>query len=226
MTTTYDPFHPKYYDEVDLRQELVRVFDLCHGCRLCFKFCPSFPTMFDAIDRHDDQDSARLTNAEQDHVVDQCFNCKLCYVNCPYIPGQSEWELDFPRLMMRADQVLYRERRRSLRTKLTDTALASTDLVGRAGSALAPLVNAAIRTPDSPPRKLMEATAGIAAERVLPPYRRQRFTTWFREHVAARRAARGEPAARPQVAAVFPTCLVEYQDTQVGRDLVRVYEHN
>jgi Fe-S oxidoreductase len=25
---------------------------------------------------------------------------------------------------------------------------------------------------------------------------------------------------------VFPTCLVEYQDTQVGKDLVRVYERN
>ncbi len=62
MTTTYDPFHPKYFDEADLRDELTRVYDLCHGCRLCFKFCTSFPTLFAFIDEHDDQDAARLTH--------------------------------------------------------------------------------------------------------------------------------------------------------------------
>ena len=76
-----------------VREELTRVYDLCHGCRLCFKFCTAFPTLFDYIDRHDDQDAGRMSPAEQDQVVDECFNCKLCYVNCPYIPGQSEWNL-------------------------------------------------------------------------------------------------------------------------------------
>src|SRR5690606_27998172 len=80
MTTTYDPFHPKYFDEADLREEMTRVYDLCHGCRLCFKFCTAFPTLFEAIDRHDDQDAAKLTTAEQDQVVDECFQCKLCYI--------------------------------------------------------------------------------------------------------------------------------------------------
>ena len=96
VTTTYDPHHPQYLDEADLREELTRVFDLCHGCRLCFKFCTSFPTLFEFIDRHDDQDAARLTPAEQDQVVDECFQCKLCYVNCPYIPGQHEWAHRLP----------------------------------------------------------------------------------------------------------------------------------
>src|SRR3546814_17320087 len=81
MTTTDDPFHPRYVDAADLLEEMVRVYDLCHGCRLCFKFCSAFPTMFAAIDNHDDQDAAKLTTAEQDQVVDECFNCKLCYVN-------------------------------------------------------------------------------------------------------------------------------------------------
>ena len=60
MTTIYDPKHPQYTDEADVRSELTRVFDLCHGCRLCFKFCTSFPTLFEMIDRHDDQDAGRL----------------------------------------------------------------------------------------------------------------------------------------------------------------------
>lgn len=221
MTTTYDPFHPKYFVESDLREEMTRVYDLCHGCRLCFKFCDSFPTLFAFIDEHDDQDAARLTEPEQDLVVDQCFQCKLCYVNCPYTPGKHEWELDFPRLMMRADQVLHRTRSRTLATRLTDGALASTDLFGRVGSALAPLANKAIDSPLSPSRRVIQKVTGIAAERILPPFQRVRFSTWFKK-----RSSRIASPRRSQVAAVFPTCLVEYQDTQVGKDLVGVYERN
>jgi len=223
MTTTYDPFHPKYFDEADLRQEMDRVYDLCHGCRLCFKFCSSFPTLFAAIDRHDDQDSAKMTAAEQDQVVDECFNCKLCYVNCPYIPGQHEWELDFPRLMLRAEQVLHRERKRPVRTRITDQALGRTDLAGKVNTTLAPVVNKVVEAPGGRGRKLMEKVVGIAGDRVLPPYARQRFSTWWR--------TRGGPAGRTVDAdqghaIVFPTCIVEYQSPQVGKDLVRVYERN
>ena len=31
MTTTYGPRHSRYRDEADLRDELTRVYDLCHG---------------------------------------------------------------------------------------------------------------------------------------------------------------------------------------------------
>jgi Fe-S oxidoreductase len=220
VTITYDPFHPQYYVESDLRDELTRVYDLCHGCRLCFKFCPAFPTLFDFIDQHDDQDAARLTPAEQDQVVHECFNCKLCYVNCPYIPGQSEWAIDFPRLMLRAEQVLHRKGDAPLRSKLTDQALGRTDLVGKLNTAIAPLANKVAATPGSLPRRLLEKTVGIASERVLPPYARQRFSTWFEKRKAARLE---EPQGR---VALFPTCLVEYHAADVGRDLVRVYERN
>jgi len=27
-----------------------RVFDMCHGCRLCYSLCDSFPTLFDLVD--------------------------------------------------------------------------------------------------------------------------------------------------------------------------------
>lgn len=86
MTTTYDPFHPAYLDEADLRQEMDRVFALCHGSRLCFKFCTSIPTLFEMVDTFDDQDAGRMTPVQQDQVVDECFGCKFCYINCPYVP--------------------------------------------------------------------------------------------------------------------------------------------
>ncbi|HSL58796.1 MAG TPA: heterodisulfide reductase-related iron-sulfur binding cluster [Acidimicrobiales bacterium] len=223
MTTTYDPFHPKYFDEADLREELTRVYDLCHGCRLCFKFCDAFPSLFEMIDQHDDQDAARLTPAEQDRVVDECFQCKLCYVNCPYIPGQSEWELDFPRLMMRAEQTLFRSHKRTVKDRLTDSALSRTDLVGKLNTAAAPLANKAIGTPGSGVRKLIEKTVGIASERVLPPYNRERFSTWFKKRTTVRTAATDDAQGK---VALFPTCIVEYQNAGIGHDMVKVYERN
>ncbi|HET6951177.1 MAG TPA: heterodisulfide reductase-related iron-sulfur binding cluster [Acidimicrobiales bacterium] len=224
MTTTYDPFHPRYFDEADLREEMNRVYDLCHGCRLCFKFCSAFPTLFAAVDKHDDQDSARMTVAEQDQVVDECFNCKLCYVNCPYVPGQHEWALDFPRLMLRAEQVLHRNRPRPIAARLTDQALGRTDLAGKVNTALAPVVNRVVEAPGGTGRRLMAKLTGIAGERVLPPYARQRFSTWWRTRRAARAAADAAPGAREAI--LFPTCIVEYQSPQIGKDLVRVYERN
>jgi glycerol-3-phosphate dehydrogenase subunit C len=221
VSTIYDPHHPKYLDEGDVRDELTRVYDLCHGCRLCFKFCSSFPTLFSYIDKHDDQDAARLTKGEQDQVIDECFQCKLCDINCPYTPAKGhEWQLDFPRLMLRADAMRHATGQVPTRKKLTTAAMGHTDLVGKVSTTLAPLANAATGTPGSLMRKVIEKTAGVSSQRILPPFARVRFSTWFRKRAAARIADRQASVT------VFPTCLVEYQTPQVGKDLVRVYERN
>ncbi len=220
MTTTYDPFDATYFEESDLRAEMTRVFDHCSGCRLCFKFCESFPSLFSFIDAHEDQDAAKLTVEQQNQVVDECFNCKLCYVNCPYTPDLHEWNLDFPRLMLRAEQVLHQNRKQPLRHKLADKALANTDLIGSVNTKAAPLVNKALSKPGGKIRLLVEKTIGISAQRVLPPYARQRFSTWFKKHDTAL----GRP--HQATAVLFPTCIVEYQDAGTGHDMVKVYEHN
>ena len=122
--------------------------------------------------------------------------------------------------MMRADQVRVKAGDLTAKDKLQNQALARTDLVGKLNVAAAPLANKAIGTPGSFTRKVMEKTVGIASERVLPPYARQRFSTWFKKRlpkVAAKRQGK---------VALFPTCLVEYQDPAIGRDLVQVYERN
>jgi Fe-S oxidoreductase len=218
MTTTYDPYNPHYLVEADLRQEFERVFDLCHGCRLCFNLCPSFPSMFDAIDGHDG-DVAAMTVAEQDKVVDECYQCKLCYVKCPYVPPH-EWDLDFPRLMMRAHAVRHAKPGRPVVERLADQFLGRTDLLGAVSSAAAPIVNAITQTSGSLPRRVMQETVGIHAERVLPPYARERFSTWFR-----RRKPAGVESPKAEVS-VFPTCFVEYMAPEIAEDLVAVYEHN
>ena len=221
MTITYDPKHPLYLDEADVRSELTRVYDLCHGCRLCFKFCTSFPTLFSYVDQHEDQDAGRLTPAQQDQVIDECFQCKLCYVNCPYIPELHEWALDFPRLMLRAQAMRHATGQVPLRKRLTTSIMGHTDAMGTVASAVAPLANKAMGAKSgSLVRKAISATAGVSSVRLLPPYAKTRFSTWFKKRV--------KPVLKKKQGsvAVFPTCLVEYQQPLVGRDLVRVYERN
>ena len=217
MTITYDPTHPKYFDEPDLREEMNRVYDLCHGCRLCFKYCTSFPTRFEIVDSKHDQQVHPMTPVEQDKVVQECFQCKLCDINCPYTPGQNhEWQLDFPRLMLRANAIKKRQGGR----KLADQVFGRADLVGTMSSLAAPIANKVIGKPNTPVRKALAKTLGVSSKRLLPPYAKTRFSTWFKRRSVAL------PATRQAKVAVFPTCLVEYQNPQIGKDLVGVYERN
>ena len=221
MTITYDPKHPMYLDEADTRHELERVYDVCHGCRLCFELCPSFPTLFSYIDAHDDQDAGQMTPAQQDHVIDECFQCKLCYINCPYTPNQHEWALDFPRLMLRANAMRRENGQVSLRTKLTTAVMGRTDAIGKVATSMGVVTGVVMGAkPGSLIRKVVEKTAGISSVRLLAPFARTRFSTWFKNR------PKTTMLNRQAKVAVFPTCLVEYQDPGIGQDLIKVYERN
>ncbi len=82
-------------------------------------------------------------------------------------------------------------------------------------------VNWATGTPGSWPRRAMEKTVGLASQRLLPPYAKQRFTTWFKRRPGPAGVSNGGGAV-----SVFPTCFVEYMEPDVGRAIVEVYEHN
>ncbi len=228
MTTAnlYDPRAAEYYDSAAARAERDRTFQICSDCRVCVRFCPSFKDLFRMIDERDDgAHDVSFLSADQHHqVVDECYQCKLCYVVCPYTPGkEQDWVIDFPRLMLRSLAIAERDGKVSRSAKL----LARTDLQGKVATALAPLVN---RTNDvGLVRGLMEKTTGIAKDRLLPTYARVRFSKWFRHRSPA--PALGPKAASTKVpsrgeVALFPTCLVEYQDPAIGRALVGVYERN
>ncbi len=221
MTTTYDPKNPLYFDEADVREELTRVFDICHDCRLCFNLCSSFPTLFGYVDAHDDQDAGRMTPAQQDQVTDECFQCKLCYVNCPYTPELHERALDFPRLMLRHDAMRMANGQVTLRKRATNEVMGHTDALGKLATTIPTITNVVLGAkPGSLVRKIVEKTAGVSSVRLLPPFAKQRFSTWFKN--------RAIPvlAKKQGSVAVFPTCLVEYQQPAIGQDLVKVFERN
>ena len=72
---SYDPNEPKFWDKAALDKEITRVFEICHGCRMCFKFCDSFPKLFDLLDKTHDGDVHKLTAADVEGVMDACFQC-------------------------------------------------------------------------------------------------------------------------------------------------------
>jgi len=211
---TYNPNDPKYWDKAELEKELVRSFDLCQGCRLCFKFCQSFPTLFDAVDTHGD---VRLIPDEiRRRVVDECFQCKLCYTQCPYTETEGhEFKLDLPRLLLRANAVRRRDEGVPLREKL----LGDPDRLGKLACRTAWLANAANRF--RPNRVVMEKVMGIHRDKLLPQFASTTFERW-----AGRQGAATEPSPGERRVVLFATCFVNYNRPEVGQAAYRVFEHN
>lgn len=211
---SYDPAEPVYWERAGLDQELTRAFEICHGCRLCFKFCDTFPGLFRLIDDRHQGDVRRITAAETASVLDTCFQCKLCEVNCPYTPRDGhEFQLDFPRLVHRHRAV--RARRDGL--GLRDRFLADPDRAGRLARASRGLANAANRFPLH--RWLLEKVLGIHRDKWLPPFAAETFEAW-----AARTGRLG--AGPGGEAVLFQTCYVQHNAPALGRDTVEVLERN
>jgi glycerol-3-phosphate dehydrogenase subunit C len=212
---SYNPNEPKYWEKAKLDTEIERVFDICHGCRLCFNLCASFPTLFQAIDAKGD-DVRNLTAGEKQQVLDLCWECRLCEVKCPYTPRDGhEFQLDFPALVLRSRAINAREHGIKMREKL----LGNPDRIGSFGTLAPKLANWSCRT--TLQRRLMEQLLGIARDKQLPEFAEQTFEKWV--ELNGLPAAPSEPAAK---VALFPTCTVNYYNTAPGKALVTVLERN
>jgi len=212
---TYNSNEPRYWDRDKLDRELDRVFDICHGCRLCFNLCPSFPALFDTIEARGD-DVRNLTPADKQRVVDLCYECKLCEVRCPYTPHDAhEFQLDFPRLMLRARAVRARERGVKLREKM----LGNPDRTGRLGALVPGLANRSCRSPFQ--RRIMEKLLGIHRDKKLPEFAGETFETWLK-----RTGLPPQPAAPNAKVVLFHTCFVNYYNPAPGKALLAVFAKN
>ncbi|MEM7305761.1 MAG: heterodisulfide reductase-related iron-sulfur binding cluster [Planctomycetota bacterium] len=210
---SYDPTDPVYWDADALAKETERVFEVCHGCRMCFKFCDSFPTLFDLIDDKYDGDAKGLSQAETNRVMDQCFQCKLCDVQCPYTPRDGhEFQLDFPKLVHRHHAQEARRSGRSLR----DRVLADPDLSAKLARASFGLANVMNRV--AAHRWFLEKVLGIHRDKLLPDFASTTFERWAETE--------GKVRSGPAEAVLFPTCYVQNNEPQVGRDTVEVMEKN
>jgi len=211
---SYDPAEEKYWDPKGLAAELERVFEVCHGCRLCFKFCDTFPDLFSLIDSQHNGDVRQITSAETDRVLDTCFQCKLCEVNCPYTPRDGHgYRLDFPKLVHRHRAVRARKHGVPLRERV----LANPDMAAAFARASFGLANIANRVRLH--RWFLEKAIGVHRDKLLPDFASETFESW------ARRT--GRIAALPGCEVVlFQTCFVQHNEPEIGRDVIEVFEKN
>lgn len=213
------PADPRYYDERDLEHEIMRVFHICHECRMCVNYCGSFPELFNRIDRDVDPGRAEsvemLTNEDIQVVGDECWQCKLCYIKCPYTEDDDAYELlDFPRLMAREKAV--RARRNGI--PLVDKILGEPQLMGAMGSGIGASVSNLI-TKNQLLRKVQEKATGISAEFPLPSYARESFPSWMEKHEVP------EHAGDSGDVVLFATCYGNFNSPEVPRAAVHVLEH-
>ena len=212
---------PEFWQEDKLFTELERVFDICHGCRRCVSLCGSFPTLFDLVDESDTMEVDGVAKKDYWKVVDDCFLCDLCYLTkCPYVPPH-EWNLDFPHLMLRAKAIKFKNGK----TKMRDRLITSTDALGKLASipVITQTVNAINRNGLS--RNLLDKTLGIHPDALLPKYdsstllKRDKSRKQNNNHAEATETTTGKIA-------LFATCYGNYNEPQIGEDLIKVFEHN
>ena len=210
----YEPSEETYWDAEALQKEVTRVFEVCHGCRMCFKFCDSFPDLFSFIDERHDGHVGELSQEETQAVMDGCFQCKLCEVQCPYTPRDGhEFQLDFPKLVHRHQAQRARREGIGFRDKL----LGDPDRAARLARASLGAANALNR--NAAHRFLMEKLLGVHREKLLPEFARNTFERW-----AEGEGLMGE--AEGAEAVLFQTCYVQNNEPQIGRDTVEVMQRN
>ena len=211
---TYDPTDAAYWEPAALQKELTRVFEVCHGCRMCFKYCDSFPTLFDLIDNKCDEDVRNLTEADVEKVADGCFQCKLCEVQCPYTPADKhEFQLDFPKLIHRYRAQQRKHKGLSFAEKLL------TDPDGTAAKARMSFGLANVMNRVSIHRWFMETVLGVHRDKLLPDFAPKTFEDWADDA--------GHTIEEPGSEVVlFQTCYVQNNEPHIGRDTLAVMDAN
>ena len=213
--------NPEFWQEDKLFAELERVFDICHGCRRCVSLCGSFPTLFDLVDESDTFEVDGVAKIDYWKVVDDCFLCDLCYLTkCPYVPPH-EWNVDFPHLMLRAKAIKFKNGK----TKKRDNLITSTDALGKLASipVITQTVNAINRNGFS--RSLLDKTLGIHPDALLPEYTANTLVKRDKKRKQNNIQAEATATTTGKVA-LFATCFGNYNEPEIGEDLIKVFEHN
>jgi glycerol-3-phosphate dehydrogenase subunit C len=215
---SYDPEDERYWKPEALDKEITRAFEICHGCRMCFKYCDSFPILFDLVDNRHEGDVRGINANETDRIMRACFQCKLCEVQCPYTPRDGhEFQLDFPRLVHRYKAVKHRNEGSTFRDRL----LADPDGAAKMARSSFGMANRMNRVRAH--RWFMEKVLGIHRDKLLPDFSDSTFERWA--EAEGRILSAPSQDKSPEVI-VFQTCYVQHNEPQIGRDLLEVLDRN
>ena len=238
-STEFDPVEPDTGEEF----EPVDVFpdsgdfdlrpgaDSCYKCSTCDTNCPvaevddGFPGP-----KFQGPEQWRLKRTDDDHEVDDsvmdCSNCMRCDNACP--SGVPLSQMHNTARGQYVDDQLSKLSVEYWRNRI----LANYRTSAWFASKVPRVANAAMNF--GPARWVMERTMGITSEREFPAFATETFTEWWarrggaaasREHAREARERRSEPADADKRVAYFHGCYAEYNTPEVGKALVRVYEH-
>ena len=197
----------EHYEQVEFTA------DLCVKCNICTAACPVSPVteLFPGPKTVGPQAQRFRMNGERggdspDKSVDYCSGCGICTMVCPH--GVKIMEMN-----SRAREKLY-DGHIPLRNRI----LGRSELMGKLGHRLAPLVNWGARV--RPARIVAEKVIGIHRDAPLPVFRFQSFREWF-----ARHKPQPEPPYRGKLA-YFHACAGNYYETETSKAAVKVLAHN
>jgi Fe-S oxidoreductase len=210
---SYNPNEEKYWQPFE--NELHRVFEVCNGCRMCFKYCSVFPDLFKLIDDHYDGNVKKVTLADTDKLFEQCFQCRLCEFQCPYTPREGhEFQLDFPQLVHRYQAHKWKK---PVKLRFMDRMLGDVNRMGKLARASLGAMNLANNIKIN--RIIMEKIFGVHREKTLPYFPMETFEKWAKKNGYMDKGVGGEVV-------LFQTCFIQNSKPEVGRDTIEVLEHN
>ena len=180
-------------------------FEQCIKCTVCTVYCPvaavnpDFPGPKQA---GPDGERLRLKRPDfYDEALKYCINCKRCEVACPSNVRIGD--------IIQSARIRYAKKK----PKVRDIMLANTDFVGTLSTPFAPVVNLALGL--KPVKAAMDAVLKIDHRRMFPKYAFGTFEGWYKKQ-ASRQAAFSKQVA------YFHGCYVNYNNPQLGKDLVKV----
>lgn len=216
-----------FYDVDSINDELMRVFEACHGCRRCVSLCDAFPTLFDLIDESKNFDLESVDKKDYIKVVDECYLCDLCYqTKCPYVPPH-EWAIDFPHLMLRAKAEKFKNQQSKLKIsmKLRNYILSSTDITFNILSRpfIAGFTNVFLKIKSV--RLIIEKLLKIHRKADLPSMNSYGIKKRFEKLNNFDGEIKDTPRTTGKVK-LFATCYCTNSQPELAEDLLKVLIHN
>ncbi|HWX21612.1 MAG TPA: FAD-linked oxidase C-terminal domain-containing protein, partial [Candidatus Binatia bacterium] len=199
-----------------------RNLEQCNGCGGCRKetptMCPTFlatgqelmstrgraNAIRAALELRGVEGGDALGSAELDAALSNCLSCKACTSECPSNVNMALLKAELLHARIERDGLTWRQR-----------LFSSVDVLGRLGCSSPRLANQML---DSIlVRSVLCKMFGLAWQRVLPHYARQRFDRWFARHE--------RPATAPLGRVVlWDDTFVRYHEPHIGIAAVKVLE--
>jgi glycerol-3-phosphate dehydrogenase subunit C len=214
-------------DDFDLRPGA----DSCYKCSTCDTNCPvaevddDFPGP-----KFQGPEQWRLKQRDDEHEIDDsvmdCSNCMRCDNACP--SGVPLSQMHNTARGEHVEEAMSKTSVEYWRNRILANYRTSAWLASKAPRLATAVMNF------GPARWVLEKTMGVTSERDFPAFATETFREWWEKQGAAagsserarrNRERRDDPADAEKKVAYFHGCYANYNTPEVGKAMVRVFEH-